>query len=115
MEEKIITDALGFTLTVTMVLGQVEVLGRHSTKEDHETRIVPPDAPHTIYLHHDLEGPQLIGVIAHEAYHLFFSVRHLITADEETQAEVFGVLRCSDCLFLFLFIRNLVFLRRLTI
>lgn len=34
----------------------------------------------------------LIVVSAHEVYHLFKSIRPLVSCDEETEAEVFGEL-----------------------
>lgn len=54
--------------------------------------LVSADAPHTIQLQRGLDPLYLTEVISHEVYHLFYSVRHLITVDEEEQATIFGQL-----------------------
>ena len=64
--------------------------GRHKTYE--QDGRVTPDVGHKIIINSNLQGDELAEVIAHEAYHLFYSVRPLITVDEETEAEVFGQL-----------------------
>jgi hypothetical protein len=90
MTERIVTDALGFPLKVAIVVRDLgQAAGRHVTYETPEG-LVQPDAEHRIELDPSLEPGALIDACSHEAYHLFYSVRHLITADEETQAEVFG-------------------------
>lgn len=91
-EQKIATDSLGFLLTVTILVGDFEKEARHVTFEDYETKLVGPDAPHRIEVQLGLTPKQLNDAAAHEAFHLFYSIRHLITADEETQAIVFGQL-----------------------
>lgn len=89
--QKIITDALGFTLKVEVAVGDFETLGKHHTYVN-EYGAVEKDIPHTIQLKMGMTGNILIGVAAHEAYHLFYSIRHLITCNEEVEAEVFGEL-----------------------
>ncbi|MDQ3917192.1 MAG: hypothetical protein M3348_01705 [Acidobacteriota bacterium] len=64
--------------------------GRHTTYEDEQGRV--GDAPHRIELRAGLAGGELAEVAAHEAYHVLYSVRGMITADEETEAQVFGQL-----------------------
>jgi len=90
MDNKIITDSLGFRLEVTVVIEEMAVRGQHKTHE--QDGEVKPDAVHKIFIDSHLRGSELAEVIAHEAYHLFYSVRHLITVDEETEATVFGQL-----------------------
>ena len=89
--EEIVTDALGFRLEVAISVGDFPRGGRHRTYEAEDGR-VPGDAPHAIQISKDLTHEDLHEVIGHEAYHLFYSIRHLITVDEETEAEVFGQL-----------------------
>ena len=91
MIKQIITDSLGFRLDVTVSIGDFENLGRHITYQD-ELGKVPPDAGHKINIKNGLEADVLYFVVSHEVYHLFYSIRHLITADEEVEAEVFGEL-----------------------
>lgn len=83
------TDSLGFTLRVSILVGQFDHLGQHRTYEDRNGN-VPQDAEHTIRIHADLSRTQIVMVASHEAYHLFVSVRKLIAVDEEMEAEVFG-------------------------
>lgn len=87
--ERIITDALGFSLKVDVTVGYTKPRGRHKTYQD-EQGLVEAGAPHIIELRQGLRNEELVEVIAHEAYHLFYSIRNLITADEETEAETFG-------------------------
>lgn len=87
--ERIVTDSLGFRLEVEMVVCDIQPRGRHRTYEDEQGR-VGSGAPHRIEIDIALYGEELAEVIAHEVYHLFYSVRQLITTDEETEAEVFG-------------------------
>lgn len=89
MTERITTDALGFPLTVEIVIGDILPRGRHKTYEDEAGR-GPDDAIHILELRAGLTGAELAEVIAHEAYHLFYCVRDLIAVGEETEAEVFG-------------------------
>lgn len=88
---KINTDSLGFPLKVAIVVAEAGTLGAHLTYED-ESGHVAADAEHEIHILSGLAGGELINTAAHEAYHLFYSVREHITADEETQAQVFGQL-----------------------
>jgi hypothetical protein len=90
-QDKIVTDALGFRLEVTFCIGDFKSLGQHVTFQD-ESGIVTEEAPHTINLKSGLARDVINTVVPHEVYHLFYSVRHLIKADEETEAEVFGEL-----------------------
>ena len=64
--------------------------GRHITYE--QEGAVNPEAGHRIIISSELRGTEVAEVIAHEAYHLFYSIRPLITVDEETEAVVFGQL-----------------------
>lgn len=89
MTDRITTDALGFPLAVELVVDDIAPRGRHKVYED-ERGSVAADAIHIIEIRTGLAGAELAEVIAHEAYHLLYSVRALITADEETEAEVFG-------------------------
>lgn len=85
----IITDSLGFKLHVEIIIDEKMTGGRHITYADTKGR-VPNGAKHIIRLEPNLSSADLITIAAHEAYHLFYSIRHLITADEETEAETFG-------------------------
>lgn len=91
---KLQNDDLGFPLIVSIEIGDFEHSGTHRTTETivGKRRLVPADAPHTIQLQHGLDPLYLTEVISHEVYHLFYSVRHLITVDEEEQATIFGQL-----------------------
>lgn len=93
----IITDALGFPLRVKIEYGDFEIAARHITTEDASTGLVSSDAEHRIEMKYGLRLEELVDFASHEVYHLFFSIRHLITADEETQAEVFGQLVRHVC------------------
>lgn len=90
-EEKIITEGLGFPLEVTIAVGDFMVRGRHKTFTD-ERGFVEIGAEHRIEIKEGMIPLDFALVASHEAYHLFYSVRHLITVDEETEAEVFGYL-----------------------
>lgn len=90
MNEHIVTDSLGFRLSLQINFVEMKERGRHLTHE--EDGKVPIDAEHVIEIHPKLEGAELSEVASHEAYHLFFAIRDHITADEETQANVFGQL-----------------------
>ena len=84
------TDSLGFSLSVELVLDPVlEVYGKQVSYED-EVGAVIPTAIHRIFLREGLPYDKMVDAAAHEAYHLFYALRPHITADEETQAEVFG-------------------------
>lgn len=87
----LITDSLGFQLTVEIYVDAFEHLGQHNTHQD-EFGKVPPDAVHRIEIQQGLSSETLNEVIPHEVYHMFYSIRPLITVDEETEAEVFGQL-----------------------
>ena len=90
---KLITDSLGFALTVSIEVCDISPnSGTHRVFENVDTGRVPADALHTLKIQRGLSMPYLAEVIAHEVYHLFYSVRHLISVDEETEAEVFGQL-----------------------
>lgn len=89
--EKLVTDALGFKLDVTILFGEFETHGQHITFQD-ENGKVSADSPHTIKIQAGLDPAVLNGVVAHEVYHMFYSIRPLITVGEETEAEVFGEL-----------------------
>ena len=84
-----ITDALGFPLKVRLVFADSS---RHVTSQDAETGLVTRDAEHLIEIDKGLTNGDLAHDAAHEVFHLFYSIRHLIVVDEETQAEVFGQL-----------------------
>lgn len=90
MADKITTDELGFPLTVTITVGDFENYGRHRTYAGEDGETVIRDEEHFIEIKYGLSNDELVNVAAHEAYHLFYSIRHLITCDEETQAEAFG-------------------------
>lgn len=105
---KITTDSLGFELKVDIELDERVNGGRHVVYADENGR-VPADAGHMIALSTSLDHRELVRIAAHEAYHLFYSIRDQITVDEETQASVFGDLvravydlyphRCPTCSF----------------
>jgi hypothetical protein len=87
--EQIITDSLGFPLAVTVsIVENLRVRGRHVTYEQ-EGKVLA-SAEHHIEIREGLLEEEKSEVIAHECYHLFYSIRHLITRDEEIEAEVFG-------------------------
>ena len=86
----IVTDSLGFRLELTIIVEDMDGRGQHKTYEQ-EGRVTP-DASHKIIINANLRDDELAEVIAHEAYHLFYSARHLVAVDEETEAEVFGQL-----------------------
>jgi hypothetical protein len=88
---KIATDPLGFPLKLTIKVGDFERDGRHITYET-VAGFVVADCEHRIEIKRGLSSERLCEVASHEAYHLFYSVRHLITTDEETQCVVFGQL-----------------------
>ena len=88
--ERIMTDSLGFALTVQIDVREMDGRGRYKTHESDGR--VAADAKHTIEISADLGGGELVEVAAHEAYHLFYAVRDHISVDEETQATVFGQL-----------------------
>lgn len=90
MNNKIVTDSLGFRLELTISVEEMDGRGQHKTYE--QDGLVKPDASHKIIIGVHLQGCELVEVIAHEAYHLFYSIRYLITVDEETEATVFGQL-----------------------
>ncbi len=90
MTEKIITDALGFRLEVSIIVADTAHRGQHKTYE--RDGKVLEGSSHVITISPNLYDDELSEVIAHEAYHLFYSVRDLITVDEETEALVFGQL-----------------------
>lgn len=75
-----------------ILIGEFEQAGSHHTFENYDTKRVDACAPHKIYVKRGQSADDVAMVAAHEAYHLFYSIRHLITADEEAQAEVFGCL-----------------------
>jgi hypothetical protein len=87
---KIVTDSLGFRLELSITVEDMDGRGQHKTYE--QDGRVTPDAIHRIAINAKLRDDELAEVIAHEAYHLFYSVRHLIAVDEETEAVVFGQL-----------------------
>lgn len=87
---RLVTDDLGFKLAVDIRFSDCEG-GRHSTYETTEG-VVPGDAPHVIEISNALRGAELVEVVAHEVYHLFYAVRGLISVDEEAEVEVFGQL-----------------------
>jgi hypothetical protein len=89
---QLLTDALGFPLKVVVSVGDFPNLGQHRTHQDAESGQVSPDAVHYLNFKAGLESSVLNVVIPHEVYHLFYSVRHLITVDEETESEAFGEL-----------------------
>lgn len=91
--ETMINDSLGFQLRVTMVVKEFEdsiTRGQHRTYECDGK--VQDGQDHYIELRRGLMGAERSEVIAHEVYHVFYSVRHLITVDEETEALIFGQL-----------------------
>lgn len=90
--DKLITDALGFPLRVNLELGDYNFQGQHSTYENAETGKVDQLTEHTIKIKRGQSAQELAETASHECYHLFYSVRHLITVDEEMEATVFGQL-----------------------
>ena len=86
----IVTDSLGFRLELSIIVEAMDGRGRHKTYE--QDGKVTPEASHKIIINANLRDDELAEVVAHEAYHLFYSVRHLIAVDEETEAVVFGQL-----------------------
>lgn len=90
--EKLITNALGFPLRLTVEVGHFKVLGTHKTFQDADTGLVGKDTAHTIRIKAEMNQAALNMAVPHEVYHLFYSVRHLITVNEETEAEAFGEL-----------------------
>ena len=86
----IVTDSLGFRLELSIIVEAMDERGRHKTYE--QDGKVTPEASHKIIINANLRDDELAEVVAHEAYHLFYSVRHLIAVDEETEAVVFGQL-----------------------
>lgn len=88
--QQIVTDALGFRLDVTITIGDFDTLGSHHTFENYDTKKVDVGIPHRINVKSGLSEKEARIVAAHEAYHLFASIRHLITTDEETETETFG-------------------------
>ena len=86
----LVTDSLGFRLEIAIGIEEMTGRGQHKTYQQGEK--VYADAIHKITINANLCGDELAEVIAHEAYHMFYSVRHLITVDEETEAVVFGQL-----------------------
>ena len=88
---KIITDSLGFSLEISIEVGDLgDKRGRHTTYETDGK--VQSDSHHKIIITSNLPLEELAEVSAHEAYHLFYSIRHLITVSEEEEALVFGQL-----------------------
>ena len=92
LKDKLITDSLGFQLTVKIEVGAYDFRGSHSAYEDYDTKKVASDAEHVIRVQAGMGAEELAEVVSHECHHLFYSIRHLITVDEETEAEVFGQL-----------------------
>lgn len=92
MQDKIITDGLGFPLEVTITIGEFEKLGSHVCYENAETGLVDAGTPHKINVKNVSDPADAAMIASHEVYHLFKSVKHLITADEEIQTECFGEL-----------------------
>ena len=90
ISDKIVTDSLGFRLELSMVLDDKIERGQYKTYECDGK--VLQEVGHQISINPDLRDAELAEVVAHEAYHLFYSIRHLITVDEETEAQVFGQL-----------------------
>ena len=90
--DKIVCSDLGVDLVVEINVGDFPNLGEHRTFENSETHLVSADEVHRINIQQGQDLDSLAEVAAHEAYHVFHSVRHLITAEEEIQAEIFGQL-----------------------
>lgn len=90
--DRLVTDALGFRLEVVISIGDFPNLGQHRVDADAETGKVIAQATHHLNIKAGLDASSLTLVVAHEIYHLFYSVRHLITVDEEIEAEAFGEL-----------------------
>ena len=89
---KLATDSLGFALTVSFYFVPLRVRGRLVAMVDADTQAVTIDTPHAIEISDELVDSELVEVVSHEVYHLFFSIRHLIKVDEETESLVFGQL-----------------------
>lgn len=89
---KLATDGLGFPLEVSIEVGDFESLGSHKTFYNHETGLVEQTAPHIIRIKSGLDRNAISMVVAHEVYHMFYSIRHLIACGEESEAETFGEL-----------------------
>ena len=87
----LVTDGLGFKLTVVLHLGDYEFSGQHRSFEDEEGAIII-ELPHEIRIQRGLAEHELHEVIAHEVYHLFYSLRKIIQVPEEQETEVFGEL-----------------------
>lgn len=87
--QRFLCDALGFCLSVTVNLDNKNRLGSHKTWVNAKG-LVRRSSRHEIRLQPGMDRGTAEIVVSHEIYHLFYSIRHLITADEETQAEVFG-------------------------
>jgi hypothetical protein len=83
--QEIKTNSLGFEIKLVITVGDFEKLGSHITYEENLNL-------HKINIKSGLNSLTLSMVAAHEAYHMFYTIRHLITVDEETEAEVFGEL-----------------------
>lgn len=96
MAKDLVTDCLGFPLNVKVVVDPSLDGGQHKTHED-ECGNVRPNAEHCIRIAANLKPDDLIEVAAHEVYHLFYSVRHLISVDEETESQAFGQLVRHVC------------------
>ena len=99
-EKSIATDSLGFSLRVKISVGDFPHLGEHYTHED-LNGLVNQSAEHEIKIRQGLSIEESNMVVAHEVYHLFYSIRHLIRVDEETEAEAFGELVARIHAFLF--------------
>jgi hypothetical protein len=96
MDTAVATDSLGFPLKVRILVGDFEKDGRHVAYEN-ETGEVAPDCEHRIEIRDGLSDAYLAEVVSHEVYHLFYSIRRLITVDEETESQVFGQLVNRAC------------------
>lgn len=89
--ETLETDSLGFLLRVQINVGDFETLGQHKTYTDENGKVLPSSL-HILNFQVNMERTSVNTVTAHEVYHLFYSIRDLISVDEETEAEVFGEL-----------------------
>lgn len=89
--KSLVTGMLGFELTVKITVGELAVSGRHKSYEDEHGNAVEGEV-HEITLAEGLEPDYLLEVVAHEVYHLFYSVRPFIKVGEEEEATVFGQL-----------------------
>lgn len=90
--DRLVTDSLGFELRVNIEVGNFQFRGCHSTYENAETGNVDAGAEHHIQISRGMPIEERAEVVSHECYHLFYSVKHLIKVDEETEVEVFGQL-----------------------